>query len=205
MPRYVHADPNLYTHIKSLRAISLILSICLIAALVGWHRASQVQRISIPPNLNYGGQIVLNSINPWEVYNFAGYVWQQVNRCSQDCFSDYPKNLDRLTAFLTPAFKVWLKLDSNNRSGELLGRTRFLLPLANSNFYESVTQDESGAWIVQLDVQLEENIDGVPVKQAKLRYHLKVVAKRVDPEFNPWGLMLDTMPRMPERIVTSSS
>ena len=205
MPRYVHADPNLYTHIKSLRAISLILSICLITALAGWYRASQVQRISIPPNLNYGSQIALNSINPWEVYNFAGYVWQQVNRCSQDCFNDYPKNLDRLTAFLTPAFKAWLKLDSNNRSGELLGRTRFLLPLANSNFYESVTQDESGAWIVQLDVQLEENIDGVPVKQVKLRYYLKIVAKRVDPEFNPWGLMLDTMPRMPERIITSSS
>ncbi len=200
MVRYLHADANLHFHIRTLRMITLILAFCLITALMGWHYATRVQRISIPPDLRYGSQISLNEIHPWEVYNFAGYIWQQVNRCSLDCFKDYPKNLDRLTAFITPAFKAWLKHDSSRRSAELLGRTRYILPLEDINFAASVAHLESGVWHVKLDVELNENIGGVSVKNVRIRYFLKVVSNPVDPEFNPWGLQLDTMPRAPERL-----
>ena len=205
MPRYLHADANLYSHILTLRAIAAFLGICLVGSLYGWQHAAKVQRISIPPDLRYGGQISLNSIHPWEVYNFAGYIWQQLNRCPHNCFEDYPKNLERLTEFLTPEFKAWLRHDGENRAPELLNRTRFLLPLENLNFRDTVTLEDSGKWTVELDVELKENIGGVSVKDAKIRYHLKVIFKAIDPEFNPWGLLLDTMPKMPERIVDSES
>lgn len=200
MPRYLHADSNLHSHIKSLRLVSGILAVSLMISLFGWHYASRVQRVSLPPDLRYGSQILLNRINPWEVYNFAGYIWQQLNRCPIDCFKDYPKNLDRLSAFMTPALKAWLKQDSDNRSTEYLGRTRYLLPLLESDFNGSVTQEESDSWTVIMDVEMREDIGGVPVKNVRIRYFLRVISRDIDPEFNPWGLLLDTMPQMPERI-----
>ncbi len=200
MAKYLHADSNLHNHIRTLRAIVVIMSISLITSLIGWHYATRVQRISIPPELRYGAQVSLNTIHPWEVFNFAGYIWQQINRCPLDCFKDYPANLDRLTAFITPAFKAWLKHESENRTGELLGRTRYILPLPNINYTDSVISYESGSWDVKLEVELTEDIGGVPVKNVNIRYFLRVVAQPVDPEFNPWGLQLDTMSRMPERI-----
>ena len=200
MGRYLHAHSNLHSHIRTLRSILAILSISLIAALLGWHYATRVQRVSIPPELRYGAQVSLNTIHPWEVYSFAGYIWQQINRCPLDCFKDYPSNLDRLTAFITPTFKAWLRHDLDSRTGELLGRTRYLLPLPSADYTDSVLQDKSGIWRVSLDVELREDIGGVPVKSVHIRYFLRVVAKPVDPEFNPWGLQLDTMSRMPERL-----
>ena len=205
MPRYLHADANLYSHILTLRAIAAFLGICLVGSLYGWQYAAKIQRISIPPDLRYGSQILLNSIHPWEVYNFAGYIWQQLNRCPHNCFEDYPENLERLTEFLTPEFKAWLRHDGEKRAPELLNRTRFLLPLENLNFRDTVTLEDSGKWTVKLDVELKENIGGVLVKDARIRYHLKVIFKAIDPEFNPWGLLLDTMPKMPERIVDFES
>ena len=205
MRRYLHADANLYSHIVTLRSISVILSICLIGALLGWHHAARVQRISIPPDIRYGSQVSLNTINPWEVYNFAGYVWQQINRCPHDCFRDYPQNLERLTRFLTPEFKAWLRHDSEKRAAELLGRSRYLLPLETTNFREAVSLTDSGTWNVTIDVELKEAIGGVSVKDAKIRYYLTVVSKSIDPEFNPWGLLLDTMSKMPDRILPSQS
>ena len=200
MPRYLHADSNLHSHIKTLRLVSGILAVSLMVSLFGWHYATRVQRVSLPPDLRYGSQILLNRIHPWEVYNFAGYIWQQLNRCPVDCFNDYPRNLDRLSAFLTPAFKAWLKHDSEKRSTEYLGRTRYILPLLESDFNFSVTQEESDSWTVVLEVELHEDIGGVPVKNVQIRYFLRVISRQIDPEFNPWGLLLDTMPRMPERI-----
>ena len=205
MGKYLHADSNLYSHIRTLRILSAFFCIGLIIALLGWHYSTRVQRVSIPPELRYGSQISLNSIHPWEVYNFAGYIWQQLNRCPLDCFKDYPQNMDRLTAFITPTLKAWLKHDSEIRSSELLGRTRFILPLSNASYNNSVTQENSGQWTITLDVELREDIGGVPVKNVHIRYYLRVIAKPIDPEFNPWGLLLDTMPRLPERIAVNQS
>ncbi len=205
MPKYLHADANLYSHIQTLRAVSVFLALSLLGSLYGWQHAAKVQRISIPPDLRYGNQVALNTIQPWEVYNFAGYIWQQLNRCPHNCITDYPANLNRLTEFLTPRFKAWLKRDGEKRASELLGRTRFILPIENSDFRNTVSLDGAGQWTIVLDVELKENIGGVSVKDAKIRYHLKIIAKSIDPEFNPWGLLLDLMPQAPERITDATS
>ncbi len=198
--RYVHADANLYSHIRTLRIAAGVLSVGLLAALLGWHSATTNQRVSIPPDLRYGGQVTLNSIHPWEVYNFTGYVWQQLNRCKQDCLSDYPGNLDRLTAFVTPAFKAWLRHDSVQRAAELKGRTRYLVPTPISSYQDSVISESPTSWNVLLDVELNEDIGGVPVKRLRVRFAIRVLYRPIDPESNPWGLLLDSLLGPPERI-----
>ena len=205
MARYVHADANLYGHIRTLRVVSITLSLGLMITMYGWHQASRNQRISIPPDIRYGSEVTLNTIHPWEVYNFAGYIWQQLNRCPTDCLKDYSSNLGRLTAFLTPEFKVWLANESNNRTSELRGRTRYILPSVGASYINSVYGETGNSWTVSLDVDLHEHIGGVEVKTVQIKYYIRVVRRRIDPEFNPWGLLLDTMPYPPERILKSAS
>ena len=201
MVRYINADSNLYSHIRTLRLITVFLAAGLLIALFGWHHATRVQRISIPPNLTYGGEVKLNSIHPWEVYSFAGYIWQQLNRCPIDCYQDFPKNLDRLTAFITPEFKTWLKQNNEKKAAELLGRTRYILALHTNHVSQSVIEESPKQWKVTIDVELREHIGGVEVKNARIRYFLRVIALSIDPEFNPWGLLLDSMPDNPERLL----
>ncbi len=199
--RYVHADANLYSHIRTLRVVTFLLSAGLLVSLLGWHNATNNQRISIPPNLRYGSQLTLNTIHPWEVYNFTGYIWQQLNRCKTDCLQDYSDNLDRLTAFVTPSFKAWLKHESIQRASELKGRTRYLLPSSNASYQDSVISESPDIWKVTLDVELNEDIGGVPVKRVRVRFSIRVLYQPIDPESNPWGLLLDSLPHPPERIV----
>ncbi len=198
--RYLHADANLYSHIGTLRIIGLILAIGLLIALLGWHNATRVQRVSIPPELRFGGLTTINRIHPWEVYNFTGYIWQQLNRCKFDCSFDYQKNLDRLTAFLSPSFKAWLKHDSIERTTELKGRTRYLLPRQETDYRKAVINESENSWRVYLDVDLSESIGGVAVKQVQIRFAIRVVYRPADPESNPWGLVLEAFIRPPERI-----
>ena len=199
MNRFVHADANLFEHIRTLRIVTIFLSLSLIFTIYGWYHASRSQRISIPPDLRYGGQVISNSINPWEVYNFAGYIWQQLNRCESDCQTDYPNNIKRLAAFFTPEFKAWLEKESTKRTSELRGRTRYILPSTGANYINSVANDSSDTWTVSLNVDLQEHIGGVAVKTVKITYFLKVIKKPIDPEFNPWGLLLDIMSYPPKR------
>lgn len=198
--RYQHADANLYSHIKTLRIIAATLVASLLIALLGWHHTARIQRVSIAPELRYGGHVALGEIHPWEVYNFAGYIWQQVNLCNSNCLEDFPNNLDRLTAFISPSFNTWLRRDNASRSAELSGRTRYILPLPDSTYASAVINETSNSWHVVLDVELHEHIDGVLVKKARVRFSLRVVFRPVDPENNPWGLLLDGMTRPPERI-----
>lgn len=200
MNRYLHADANLYSHIRTLRVISLALLVALTISSVGWYSANRTQRISIPPDIRFGGVVPINAIQPWEVYNFTGYIWQQLNRCSQDCSKDYPKNLERLTAFISPTLKAWLKQESDNRLPELLNRTRYVLPTSNIDFQKSVIIESKNRWKVDLDVNLVEHIDGVPVKDTVIRFSFIVVYRRIDPESNPWGLLINAMARPPERL-----
>ena len=57
-------------------------------------------------------------------------------------------------------------------------------------------------WIVTLDVSADEYLGAEQVKRALVRYALKVVRIDIDPERNPFGLVLDCYARAPERIET---
>ena len=61
------------------------------------------------------------------------------------------------------------------------------------------------AWVVWLDLELEESVRGMTIKRTTIRYPLRVVRLAVDPETNPWGLALDGFAGDgPERLVASA-
>lgn len=202
--KYAYIDDNLRAHIKSLRMVTAVLAILLVSSVALQFYSNRTHRLSLPPALNYGATISTGSIHPWEVFNFAGYIWQYMNRCQSDCSSELATRQQQMIAFITPSFAAWLARDRQTRAAELSDRTRYVLPIGGSWNSNLVTRSDNGHWHVVLDVLLVETLRGVEVKRAPLRYILQVVEMRADPEFNPWGLYLDAMPIPPQRIGTES-
>lgn len=198
--KYQYADQNMYAQIRLLRIAVAVLLGLLAIAIAGWYAAGRTQRLSLPPVLAYGAELESGQIHSWEVYSFAGYVWQLLQRCESDCSRDQPIREERLSAYLTPRFRNFLATERRERASELQGRSRYLLPLPDTWDSARVQQLDKNRWTVELDVLLVESIGPAEVKRVPIRYSLAVHARAIDPEYNPWGLHLDHMVRPPQRL-----
>ncbi|MNG16789.1 hypothetical protein D3C84_1007290 [compost metagenome] len=57
-------------------------------------------------------------------------------------------------------------------------------------------------WVVNLDVTADEYYASEQVKRALVRYPLKVLRSDVDPQRNPFGLVIDCYEGAPQRIAS---
>ena len=137
------------------------------------------------------GQAVVPDVN---VYGFAYYIWQQINRWQADGATDYGQQIFRFQAYVTPSCRAQLEadLDSRYQAGELRQRTRQMTEIPGLGYAANrVLPDGQAAWTVLLDMQLMESFRGQPVKDAFIRYPIRVVRYDVDRERNPWRLAID--------------
>lgn len=147
------------------------------------------------------GQAVVPDVN---VYGFAYYIWQQINRWQADGATDYGAQIFRFQAYVTPSCRAQLEadLDSRYQAGELRARTRQMTEIPGLGYAANrVLPDGQAAWTVLLDMQLMEAFRGQPVKDAFIRYPIRVVRYDVDRERNPWRLAIDCYgSHRPERL-----
>ena len=147
------------------------------------------------------GQAVVPDVN---VYGFAYYIWQQINRWQADGATDYGAQIFRFQAYVTPSCRAQLEadLDSRYQAGELRQRTRQMTEIPGLGYAANrVLPDGQAAWTVLLDMQLMESFRGQPVKDAFIRYPIRVVRYDVDRERNPWRLAIDCYgSHRPERL-----
>jgi integrating conjugative element protein (TIGR03746 family) len=147
------------------------------------------------------GQAVVPDVN---VYGFAYYIWQQINRWQADGATDYGAQIFRFQAYVTPSCRAQLEadLDSRYQAGELRQRTRQMTEIPGLGYAANrVLPDGQAAWTVLLDMQLMEAFRGQPVKDAFIRYPIRVVRYDVDRERNPWRLAIDCYgSHRPERL-----
>ena len=152
-----------------------------------------------PPDLSRGGMVKVNEFQRHEVYAFAYTIYQNLNRCEQDCAVEFEANIRRYGYFVTDSYRPQLiKLakakESDNRR-KVRGITDYgaysdskVVPLGNNT------------WIVYLDVVERELIGGKVVRDAVMRYPLIVTKYDVDRERNPWRLAIDGMKGQPKRL-----
>lgn len=206
LSRYRHEIDNARAHVLSLWAVIGLLSLFLAWALHGWSNAPEDITVHVPPDLSEGVTLGLQDIPKPNVYAFAFYIWQQVNRWPDNGEKDYPKNLYSFQAYMTPRFRAELlrQLKQRGKRGELVGRVRALHAVPGV-VYEDRRVDvvSDGVWIVWIDAIIEETVAGLEVKRTPIRYPLRVVRYEVDPEANPWGMALDGFSQDPVRIPDS--
>ena len=142
------------------------------------------------------------------VYGFAYYIWQQVNRWQSDGAKDYGQQIFRMQSYITPGCRAQLQADMEQRAraNELKQRTRRVSEVPGLGFASNrVIRDGDSAWTVLLDMQLTETFRGAQVKETYIRYPIRVVRYDVDRERNPWRLAIDCYgTRRPARLDTSA-
>ena len=182
----------------------------LIAGVLGTYIAYTVPKtidVHLAPDIRAGSVVEIKNgvgyIPPENVYSFAYYIWQQLNRWQEDGMKDYPKQLYNLQSFITAKCQAEIKDDMKNRAknSELLQRTRLITEIPGFSFAANrVITEGSAAWTVFLDMQLQETYRGQNVKDTFIRYPLRIVRFDVDRERNPWGLGLDCFSDQPQRL-----
>lgn len=184
--------------IASLAVVVVVQSIALVSL-----SSSRVHRISIPPDLEFGTVVNTGEIDPFEIYSFAGLIVQQLNYWENGAV-DFKKNIDKLSAYMTPRYRVYLLKQLNNlsRLGELDGRER---SLQSTELYDkNSVQKQNDGWLVGIDFKQEEHIENQRFKVLKIRHFINVVFRSVNTETNPWGLQLDIPSQAPLRLKDDS-
>jgi len=206
MSRFRHEIVHLQAHIRTLRLAAGALALLALLLGLGWWSAPRDLTIHIPPDLRSGSTRRWWDVPPENVYAFAFYIWQQLQRWPSDGEADYPRNLKTLSAYLTPACQAFLEQDYQRRraNGELRLRVRGVYEIPGRGYGEDparrVRVISPRDWIVTLDLTADEYYSSEQIKRALVRYQLKVVRLDQDPEHNPFGLALDCYAQPPQRI-----
>jgi integrating conjugative element protein (TIGR03746 family) len=194
MRRYRYEIDNVRAHVRSLWAVIAIQTMVIAGLWYGWSQAPRELTVHIPPDLRSGAVLALNEVPPANVYAFAFYIFQQLNRWPEDGAHDYGRAIYRVSPYLTPRFQAELltELDHKGRRGELAYRVRGMQEIPGHGYAERRVDVLGGdVWVVWLDLDLLESVKGMTVKRTAIRYPLRVVRFAVDLETNPWGLALD--------------
>jgi integrating conjugative element protein (TIGR03746 family) len=178
---------------------------------MGWLRAPKQLTVFVPPDLSAAVVQSVDDVPAHSVYVFAYLVWQELNYWpTQEMDGQgryaYMRNLERLRAYLTPAFHAQLLRDATalQRQGHL-NRTRFMEGLQGASFKPELVQKLApGEWLVWLDVRLTETAQQWPVKDTSIRYPLRVIYRDVSRSHNPYGLLLAGFSQPPSRIEEAS-
>jgi integrating conjugative element protein (TIGR03746 family) len=180
------------------RRNNLILAVVAVAGMYfAWAKPKELD-LHLSPDLKAGDTVEFKygaaNVPPPNVYSFAYYVWQQINRWQADGSKDYGMQIYNFQAYVTPSCLAQLQGDLQNRSnaGELRLRTRQLSEIPGYGFQDArVINESTSAWTVLLDMQVTEAQRGQPIKDTFVRYPLRVVRYDVDRNRNPFRLALD--------------
>lgn len=205
---YINSLAAAQRHIRDLRLAFAGVVLLACAAMYFVYTSPRHLDLHVAPNPRAGDVVsVRDGVSPVpnvNVYGFAYYLWQQVNRWHTDGAKDYGQQIFTWQHYITPSCQEQLKADMDRRSkaGELSTRTRSLNEIPGQAFSTSrVLAESDNAWTVLLDMQLTETVRGVPVKDTYLRYPMRVVRFDVDRQKNPWGLAIDCFGgSRPERL-----
>jgi len=194
MRRYRYEIDNVRAHLRSLWVVIGLQLLVILALWFGWSQAPKTLTVHIPPDLRSGAVLTVGEVPPANVYAFAIYIFQQLNRWPEDGAQDYGKAIFRVSPYLTPRYRADLiaDMDLKGRQGELAYRVRGVQEVPGHSFEEKrVDVLSKGIWVVWLDLDLYESVKGMTVKRTDIRYPIRVVHQDIDPEVNPWGLALD--------------
>jgi integrating conjugative element protein (TIGR03746 family) len=88
MRRYRHEIDNVRAHLRSLWAVITIQGGIIAALWFGWSQAPERLTVHIPPDLRAGAVLAVDDVPPANVYAFAFYIFQQLNRWPEDGATD---------------------------------------------------------------------------------------------------------------------
>lgn len=187
--------------------IIVFLACALLLAIGGLVAAPHTIDVYTPPDPRYGSLHEQGEVPPTSVYSFASYIFTLLNTWPEDGAVDYKAQASSLNAYLTPAFFQYLYDDADERltassQNQLKGRTRVVTPADGSSYSSSAVKILGpDAWVVYLDLRIQERLDNSVVKDSFVRYPIRVIKREISRVRNPWQLALDGYYETPERLM----
>ncbi|WP_198972634.1 PFL_4703 family integrating conjugative element protein [Xylophilus sp. ASV27] len=182
---------------RLIRIVFAVVALGVVSTWLAWRQPKSID-VHLAPDVRAGDTVRVSNgrapVPPPNVYGFAYYIWQQVNRWQTDGSKDYGQQIFSMQYYLTPRCQAQLQADMELRQGkgELRRRTRQITEIPGFPYSENrVLSEGADAWTVLLDMQVTETFGGVSVKDVFIRYPLRVVRFDVDRERNPWHLAVD--------------
>lgn len=180
---------------KNIRYLSRICAGLLLAlslAMWGWMSSAHDITVYYPPNLNVASTLKAGVVPEETIFSFAPLILQQLYLWEQSGEDNYEANRKRLRQFLTEAFQRQIRkeIETGKTKGTLrVARRMQLLP--SSIYTEASVQPVGNHWLVWMDAEILDTVNGVEVYRGVHRLGVRVVRYDIDREFNPWQLALD--------------
>ena len=89
MRRYRFEIDNVRAHLRSLWAVIAMQAMVIAGLWYGWSQAPAQLTVHIPPDLRSGAVLQVAEVPPANVYAFAFYIFQQLNRWPEDGARDF--------------------------------------------------------------------------------------------------------------------
>lgn len=190
-------------HIKTLR---VMLGVALLVIIYGIYSVSQVPKQILlyeTPNLQSGSTRHISEIPAYSIYSFALYVFQQV-KTANDKSIDLQKNLISYSNYMSPEFynllliKTKIEIDDSLASK---GVSQEIREMSGARFDdEHVFKLSPEKWVVYLDLNIINRLNGQKIKDFNIRYPIVVQVADFNAKTNPIGLQLTGFYQEPTRI-----
>ena len=155
MRRYRLEIDNVRSHLRSLWIVIGLQGVIILALWFGWSQSPKQLRIHVPPDLRSGAILTAEEVPPANVYAFAFYIFQQLNRWPDNGATDYGSAIFRISPYLTPRYRNDLIADMElkARRGELAYRVRGVHEVPGHGYEERrVDVLSTDTWVVWLDM-----------------------------------------------------
>lgn len=199
MSRKRHALAARDAHITTLRSVIVVMILVCAGLFWGWKTSPDRLDVHVPPDLRTGSTREWWKVPEPNIYTFAVYVWQTINRWPVNGEVNYKRNIEVFNTFLTPGCRNYLDNEYEQRRarGELKGRVRGIYEIPGRGFQNESPEGPGGVrvidrdhWIATLDMGVSESYAGTSVRDAYVRYPIYVSRVDNDPDANPWGLQI---------------
>ncbi len=125
--------------------------VLILALWFGWSQAPKELTVHMPPDLRSGAVLAVDEVPPSNVYAFAFYIFQQLNRWPKDGARDYGQAIFSVSPYLTPKYRADLIADMElkGQQGELAYRVRGVQEIPGHGYEERrVDILKDGVWVV---------------------------------------------------------
>lgn len=191
-------------HIVSLRITSLLQFAIILGLLIALWKTQDEITVYIPPDLSNGVVMNLGDVPKATVLSTVSYLWIEVNSWVKNGEKDAFSNLEAYQDYFSPDFRE--KLERSYRSlkakGELDRIRKVTLVPGMIHDVESrvFVKVKNRAWIVYLDIIVEDYYLGELVQHVTARYPLMVERVETNYDKNPLGLKITGFDKSPTII-----
>ncbi|MGR5296817.1 DUF2895 family protein [Vibrio mediterranei] len=192
------------SHVISLRIMIGILTMALMMSLYLASKIPDRLTIYIPPDLSNGAVIQANDVPKASILTNTTYLWVELNTWLRNGKEDAFNNLEAYRYYYSDHFikQMERQYQTLGAKGELDRQRRVtLVPGTLSDFERRVIVQNKGlAWVVLLDVVIEDFFLGEKVQHVRVRYSLLVERIETNYDQNPLGLMIVGLAEQPKVI-----